>query len=375
MERKALEELIKWKDDKYRKPLMVWGGRQTGKTYLIRDIFARRYFPDNYIYVDFKVEDEIRDFCNSTASAAKIIEFISLFKEKRIDKNTLLIFDEIQECLNAVSSLKYFCQDYPEIPVIATGSMVRIRIQRYRNSRGPKNEGGFLFQLVKNYYGNKILKYCTDKFACSDQAAAWLFKNHTSDAVIVKNGIDLTHYSGQDHRDPNSFTICAIGRFVPVKNHDFLIDVFAELHRMDSSSRLVLAGSGVLMDTIQQKVNDLHLTDYVTFLGDCNDIPHLLEKVDVLCMPSLFEGLGIVTIEAQAAGVPCVVSNTIPPEINITDSVSFLSLHDSPVIWAHELLSHKGKTKPDNRALVTSHGYNITSTISQLQQFYLTHQV
>ena len=149
MERKALEELIKWKDDKYRKPLMVWGGRQTGKTYLIRDIFARRYFPDNYIYVDFKVEDEIRDFCNSTASAAKIIEFISLFKEKRIDKNTLLIFDEIQECLNAVSSLKYFCQDYPEIPVIATGSMVRIRIQRYRNSRGPKNEGGFLFPTGK----------------------------------------------------------------------------------------------------------------------------------------------------------------------------------------------------------------------------------
>ena len=246
---------------------------------------------------------------------------------------------------------------------------------RIAHSHSTKNEGGFLFQLVKNYYGNKILKYCTDKFACSDQAAAWLFKNHTSDAVIVKNGIDLTHYSGQDHRDPNSFTICAIGRFVPVKNHDFLIDVFAELHRMDSSSRLVLAGSGVLMDTIQQKVNDLHLTDYVTFLGDCNDIPHLLEKVDVLCMHSLFEGLGIVTIEAQAAGVPCVVSNTIPPEINITDSVSFLSLHDSPVIWAHELLSHKGKTKPDNRALVTSHGYNITSTISQLQQFYLTHQV
>lgn len=149
MERKALDELLKWRDDEYRKPLIIWGARQTGKTYLIRDIFAKRFYSKNYIYVDFKVEDEIRNFCDSTANATKIIEFISLYYERKIDKNTLLIFDEIQECLNAVSSLKYFFQDYPEIPVIATGSMVRIKIQRQRNKRGDSDDKGFLFPTGK----------------------------------------------------------------------------------------------------------------------------------------------------------------------------------------------------------------------------------
>lgn len=242
---------------------------------------------------------------------------------------------------------------------------------RIAHSHSTRNEGGILFQLVKNYYGNKIAANCTDRFACSEKAAAWLFGNQSSNAVIVKNGVDLSRYSGQDHRDPNAFTICAIGRFVPVKNHTFLIDVFAQAYQLDSTSRLVLAGSGALIDTIKEKVNTLGLAEVVTFLGDCNNIPQLLEQVDVLCMPSLFEGLPIVTVEAQSAGVPCVVSDTITREINITDSVTFLSLTDDPTTWAKELLRQKGKPKPDNRDKVTQHGYNISATIQQLQNFYL----
>lgn len=245
---------------------------------------------------------------------------------------------------------------------------------RIAHSHSTRNEGGTLFQLVKNYYGNKIATNCTDRFACSEKAATWLFGNQASSTVIVKNGVDLSRYSGQDHRNPNNFTICAIGRFVPVKNHAFLIDVFAKTYQLDPTSRLILAGSGVLMDTIKEKVNSLGLTDYVTFLGDCNNIPQLLEQVDVLCMPSLFEGLPIVTVEAQSAGVPCVVSDTITREINITDSVAFLSLADDPTIWAKELLHQKGKQKPDNRDKVAKHGYDISATIQQLQLFYLSHE-
>ena len=129
MERIALQKLLDWNNNKRKKPLIVWGARQVGKTYLVQELFAKTYYKNSYIYVDFKKEDEIREFCTVTANAEKIIEYISLRKGKQINEKTLLIFDEIQECPNIISSLKYFCQDYREIPVIATGSMVRIKLQ------------------------------------------------------------------------------------------------------------------------------------------------------------------------------------------------------------------------------------------------------
>lgn len=149
MERNATQKLIEWNHNKRRKPLIVWGARQVGKTYLIKDIFAEAYYKDNYIYIDCKIEDEISDFCAGTANAGKIIEYISLFKGKQITENTLLIFDEVQECPNIISSLKYFCQDFRQIPVIATGSMVRIKIQRETHKRGSADNSKFLFPVGK----------------------------------------------------------------------------------------------------------------------------------------------------------------------------------------------------------------------------------
>lgn len=149
MERIALQNLIKWNTDKRKKPLIVWGARQVGKTYLVKDIFAETYYKNSYIYVDFKKDDDIRDFCEKTANAEKIIEYLSLLKGRQITENTLLIFDEVQECPNIISSLKYFCQDFREIPVMATGSMVRIKLQRETKKRGAKESNKFLFPVGK----------------------------------------------------------------------------------------------------------------------------------------------------------------------------------------------------------------------------------
>lgn len=149
MERIALQKLIDWNINKKKKPLIVWGARQVGKTYLIKDIFAETYYKKNYIYIDCKIEDEIREFCSNTANAEKIIEYISLLKGKQITEKTLLIFDEVQECPNIISALKYFCQDFREIPVIATGSMVRIKLQRETHKRGAKENNKFLFPVGK----------------------------------------------------------------------------------------------------------------------------------------------------------------------------------------------------------------------------------
>lgn len=149
MERNAAKYLTEWNQSKRRKPLIVWGARQVGKTFLVKDIFAETYYKNNYIYIDFKIEDEINQFCEETADAKKIIEYISLFKGKQINEHTLLIFDEIQECPNIISSLKYFCQNYRHIPVIATGSMVRIKLQRETHKRGSSDIRKFLFPVGK----------------------------------------------------------------------------------------------------------------------------------------------------------------------------------------------------------------------------------
>ena len=149
MKRNALQKLIVWNNNKRKKPLIIWGARQVGKTYLVKNIFAETYYKNSYIYIDCKIEDEIRAFCSQTANAEKIIEYISLLKGSQISENTLLIFDEVQECPNILSALKYFCQDFRQIPIIVTGSMVRIKIQRETHKRGVGSSNKFLFPVGK----------------------------------------------------------------------------------------------------------------------------------------------------------------------------------------------------------------------------------
>ena len=149
MKRAATDALLKWVNSSHRKPLMVWGARQVGKTYLVYDLFAKEHFKERNVYIDFKRDDDVREFCERTADAKKIVEFLSLRENIQIDENCLLIFDEVQECPNVVSSLKYFCQDLPQIPVIATGSMVRIKLQRISRQRGENSGNKFLFPIGK----------------------------------------------------------------------------------------------------------------------------------------------------------------------------------------------------------------------------------
>ena len=151
MERLALQKLIAWNIKPNRKPLIIWGARQVGKTYLVKELFAEKYYKNSYIYIDLKKEDEVRNFCESTANAEKIIEYLSLRFSKPINESTLLIFDEIQECPNIISSLKYFCQDFRKIHVIATGSMVRIKLHRESRKQNAEKtaKDQFLFPVGK----------------------------------------------------------------------------------------------------------------------------------------------------------------------------------------------------------------------------------
>ena len=128
---------------------MVWGARQVGKSYLIKNLFAERYFKNNYIYVDCRTDYEFVNYCESHVNASDVINYLSLDRGIKISEKTLIIFDEAQECLPIVTLMKYFCQDFREIPIIITGSMVRIKIQREDRKRGNGSNNKFLFPVGK----------------------------------------------------------------------------------------------------------------------------------------------------------------------------------------------------------------------------------
>jgi len=145
MERIKIKELEKWLHAPRRKPLIVWGARQVGKTYLVREIFAKRYFKD-FVYIDLKKDEQARAFFSTTSDSDKYIKYIDARFGKKLNPETLLIFDEVQQCHQVISSLKYFCQDHREIPVIATGSLVRLSIKQQDKKSG---DDEFLFPVGK----------------------------------------------------------------------------------------------------------------------------------------------------------------------------------------------------------------------------------
>lgn len=149
MYRKYIENLKQWNQREDRKPLLVWGARQTGKTFLIRNLFAEEYYKDNYIYVDCQSDYAFVKYCQEHPNAKEVLNYLALDFDKVIDSNVLIIFDEAQECLPVISLMKYFCQDYREIPIIVTGSMVRMKIKRTVKKRGRKTSDSFMFPVGK----------------------------------------------------------------------------------------------------------------------------------------------------------------------------------------------------------------------------------
>ena len=127
MVRKYYKYLENWLNNPLRKPLIIYGARQVGKTTLVRDLFAKDHF-QKVIYIDFKIDNQERVYIKNHINPADIISYLSVKNNMTIDKDTLIIFDEVQECLPCLTSLKYFCQEYKDIPVIATGSMVRTKL-------------------------------------------------------------------------------------------------------------------------------------------------------------------------------------------------------------------------------------------------------
>lgn len=199
-----------------------------------------------------------------------------------------------------------------------------------------------------------------------------------ANTVVIRNGIDFDRFKNlKQTRDEvrknllisqSSFVVGHIGRFNEQKNQNFLIDVFANIKKKRSDSVLLMIGVGDDEEKVRQKIHDLCLEDSVIILSHRTDIPELMNAMDVFVFPSLFEGLGIVLVEAQAVGLRCVVSDTINKEVFLTDLVIPLSLKEPSEKWAEVALNSHLKGRYENRL----NEYDVKKSVKELERLYLS---
>jgi len=239
--------------------------------------------------------------------------------------------------------------------------------------------------IVKDIYQLPIRCIADYFFACSVSAGKWLFgrKIISSDRFhIVRNAIDAHAYAYSEdvrknirkelHISDSCFVVGHIGRFHEQKNHDFLIEIFNEIHKNHANSMLILVGDGSEKEKIVSKVKKMNLSDNVVFTGVRNDVPSLLSAMDAFVFPSYFEGLGIVAVEAQASGLHTICADTIPQEARITDLFEYLSLSDDSKKWASSVMKYTGGYERHNMCLaICNAGYDINCTTGWIQDFYL----
>jgi glycosyltransferase involved in cell wall biosynthesis len=254
---------------------------------------------------------------------------------------------------------------------------------RIAHSHSIRSEGRVTARTYKWYVGKSVTKSATHLYACSNTAASWLFKGKSKKAFILKNGIDYSQFQfSLDVRkvirtklqlDNNSLVIGHVGRFSHPKNHLFLLEVFSELLKKIPNAQLVLVGGGTLKSKIEEKVKELHLEENVKLLGIREDIHLLLQAFDLFVFPSLHEGLGVALIEAQAAGLPCIISDSITNEVDMgVGMVQYVPLKNKKV-WVERILNAAKQNLSRNtpESALNQQGYNIQKTAGVTQDMYL----
>ena len=220
--------------------------------------------------------------------------------------------------------------------------------------------------------------YISKSYGCSHQAIEWVFgvENH---AKIRKNSIKLETYRfNNDIRVlcrkelgiENNVVLACIGRLSEQKNQKFLIDIFEKYINQQPNAKLLIIGNGELEEELKHYVLQKKLLHDVYFLGVRNDIAYLLQGIDCLVMPSKSEGLGIVAIEAQASGVPCIVSNSFPCEIAFLPSFTRVSLSDDIDHWIRKIDREIKNQRVNDISIIEDNGYKIDEDLASYKEFF-----
>ena len=255
--------------------------------------------------------------------------------------------------------------------------------KRIIHSHNSQNMDSFFRGVLHRVNKLVLTKYATDFWSCSEDASKWFYSKKimlSEKHHIIHNGIDINRFKyskkkriegREKHQLQNKFVVGNIGRLHFQKNQLFLLEVFSEIKKIKTNSVLLLVGDGEDLEKLKQRAKDLKIDDSVNFLGLRDNIPDLLQIMDVFVFPSLFEGLPLALIEAQASSLPVFTSEgCISPDIKMTDFLYFISLESGPVTWAEKICDVRDCRENLDISGITAHGYDINFEVTKLQEYF-----
>lgn len=346
------------------------GGAESFMMKLLRNMDKTQYM------IDFCVGNEKEGFYEKEAiSLGSTIHHITLKSKnaKLFTKELILVLKE-----NNYDAVLRLGDTYIATYDLWIAKAIGVQ-RRAMRSCNAASSGGRINQILHKLLRIPLTSAANIKIAPSTEAAEYTFGPgvvRRGKATILHNAVDMSVFRyREDERERircefglNDMTVyCHIGRFCEQKNHRFLIDVFSEIAKIDKSARFLLVGKGELEKHIREKIEKLGLSDKTIFAGVRTDIPELLSASDVFLLPSFYEGLPNTVVEAQTTGLPCIVSDTVTREANITGLVKYLPLGDASA-WADECVEvSKCKRITDTKDAFISHQYDIETITREFE--------
>lgn len=351
------------------------------ETYLIEQFRHLDKSKIDYDFVNITGEYSICYEDEILASGSKIFKVVSRHKNPLLHYwqwfNILLqnkgIYDVI--VLNT-NSLEYV---FPLVLGKVFGIPVRVI---HSHNSGFENKQGLARRLLVGM-NKKLLAWSANlRFACSQFAGQWMFKDNPYH--VIYNAIDIHKYDAdlivrEETRNAlglhTELTLLHVGRFSYQKNHSFLLDIFKEVHRIQPDSVLLLVGDTTeeseFLTEVKRKIKAYGLENVVRLLGRRDDVNKIMQAADVLVMPSFFEGLTVVGIEAQASDLPLLLSDTVTKELGLLPSTQFISLEAGPTAWAEAIVNSKQHNRQSRYEELKAAGYDIGNETERVEKLLI----
>lgn len=313
-----------------------------------------KYIDKEKFEIDLITKYDQREFFDDEleVNGGKRVPLLSNCSDNGLKRRIKLAFS-IPKVMKKGYDIGYFNLNSPKeaLKYALLGKIVGIK-HIVVHSHNSSDDVGNVISRVLNAFGRIVIDLIADKkLTCSEKAAEWMFSLKTvrnSDFVQVNNGIDLDLFCYDVKRREkirkqlgieNQFVIGHVGRFSPQKNHKFLINVFNQIKKNRPDSCLILLGTGSMVEEIRNYAKSKNIEESIKFMGAQSNAHDYMQAFDVFLLPSIYEGLPVVGIEAQAAGLKCFFSDAVTKSADITGNVTFLPLTDSPEIWANQIIN------------------------------------